>query len=168
MRLPPEIPMRSLRCARMPNPGNPQAPALSLETTRRTHRDISRAIWRRWSGDHRRSRVETTMHCIKLLGQSLMARGFDRQVPKSQIRIAALNRDTALSIPGTEAPGQVRTGKGGSTGKSRSVQQSCPKAGLIYKRRVLSIFWDRLMMLSASTRAYISAPKVSTVLSYFA
>jgi len=29
-------------------------------------------------GYHRRSRVETTMDCVKLLGQRLMARDFDR------------------------------------------------------------------------------------------
>ncbi len=33
-------------------------------------RYLGRAIWRRWSGYHRRSRVETKMHCVKLLGQS--------------------------------------------------------------------------------------------------
>lgn len=43
-------------------------------------RYLGRAIWRRWSGYHRRSRVETKMHCVKQLGQSLMSRDFDRQV----------------------------------------------------------------------------------------
>ena len=43
-------------------------------------RYLGRALWRRWSGYHRRSRVETKMQCIKLLGQSVMARDFDRQV----------------------------------------------------------------------------------------
>ena len=33
-----------------------------------------------WSGYHRRSHVETKMHCVKLLGQRLMAQDFDRQV----------------------------------------------------------------------------------------
>ena len=42
------------------------------------------------------------MHCLKLMGQSLMARDFDRQVAEIQIRIAVLNRDTALGIPVTE------------------------------------------------------------------
>jgi hypothetical protein len=39
------------------------------------------------------------MHCVKLLGQSLMARDFERQVAEIQIRIAVLNRYTALGIP---------------------------------------------------------------------
>ena len=36
---------------------------------------------------------------MKLLGQSLMARDFERQVAEIQIRIAVLNRYTALGIP---------------------------------------------------------------------
>ena len=55
--------------------------------------------------NHRRSRVDTKMHCIKLLGQSLMARDFERQVAEIQIRIAILNRYTALGIPVTEPVG---------------------------------------------------------------
>ena len=68
-------------------------------------RYLGRAIWRRWSGYHRRSRVETKMHCVKLLGQGLMARDFDRQVAEIQIRVAVLNRYTALGIPVTEVVG---------------------------------------------------------------
>lgn len=68
-------------------------------------RYLGRTLWRRWSGYHRRSRVETKMHCVKRLGQSLMARDFDRQVAEIQIRIAVLNRYTALSIPVTEPVG---------------------------------------------------------------
>ena len=68
-------------------------------------RYLGRTLWRRWSGYHRRSRVETKMHCIKLLGQSLMARDFERQVAEIQIRIAVLNRYTALGIPVTEPVG---------------------------------------------------------------
>ena len=45
------------------------------------------------------------MNCIKLLGQSLMARDFDRQVAELQVRIAVLNGYTALGIPITEAVG---------------------------------------------------------------
>ena len=66
---------------------------------------LGRALWRRWSGYHRRSRVETKMHCMKLLGQRLMARDFDRQVAELQVRIAVLNGYTALGIPVTEAVG---------------------------------------------------------------
>lgn len=71
----------------------------------RASKYLGRALWRRWSGYHRRSRVETKMHCVKLLGQRLMARDFDRQVAEFQIRIAVLNGYTALGIPVTEAVG---------------------------------------------------------------
>jgi len=48
------------------------------------------------------------MHCVKLLGvkllgQNLMARDFERQVAEIQIRVAVLNRYTALGIPVTKA-----------------------------------------------------------------
>jgi hypothetical protein len=39
------------------------------------------------------------------MGQSLMARDFDRQVAEIQIRIAVLNRYAALGMPVTEAVG---------------------------------------------------------------
>ena len=71
----------------------------------RASKYLGRALWRNWSGYHRRSRVESKMHCVKLLGQRLMARDFDRQVAKIQIRIAVLNGYTALGIPVTEAVG---------------------------------------------------------------
>jgi hypothetical protein len=42
---------------------------------------------------------------MKLLGQRLMARDFDRQVAEVQIRIAVKNGYTALGIPVTETVG---------------------------------------------------------------
>ncbi len=79
------------------------AGAVARNEALRTSKYLGRAIWRRWSGYHRRSRVETKMHCVKLLGQRLMARDFDRQVAELQVRIAVLNGYTALGIPVTEA-----------------------------------------------------------------
>ena len=69
----------------------------------RSSKYLGRALWRQLSGYHRRSRVETKMHCVKLLGQRLSARDFDRQVAEIQIRAAILNGFTALGIPQTEA-----------------------------------------------------------------
>ncbi len=66
---------------------------------------LGRALSRRWRGYHRRSRVETKMHCMKLLGQRLMARDFNRQVAEIQVRIAVLNGYTPLGIPVTEPVG---------------------------------------------------------------
>jgi Transposase DDE domain len=67
----------------------------------RASKYLGRALWRRWSGYHRRSRAETKMHCVKLLGQRLMARDFDRQVAEFQVRVAVLNSYTALGTPVT-------------------------------------------------------------------
>ena len=78
------------------------ARAIALNDAVSAQRYLGRTVWRRWSGYHRRSRVETKMHCLKLMGQSLMALHFDRQVAEIQIRIAVLNRYTALGIPVTE------------------------------------------------------------------
>ena len=71
----------------------------------RASKRFGRTIWRRWSGYHRRSRVEAKMHCVKLLGQRLAARDFERQVAEFQIRVAVPNGFTALGIPVTEAVG---------------------------------------------------------------
>lgn len=81
------------------------AGAIARNEILRTSKRVGRTIWRRWSGYHRRSRVETKMHCVKLLGQRLMARDFDRQVAEFQIRVAVLNGFTALGTPITEIAG---------------------------------------------------------------
>lgn len=64
---------------------------------------FGRRIWKCWSGYHRRSLVETKMHCFKRLGSRVMARTFDRQVAELQVRAALLNRFTALGCPKTVA-----------------------------------------------------------------
>ncbi len=81
------------------------ADAVARNEALRASKYLGRALWRNWSGYHRRSRVETKMHCVKLLGQRLMARDFDRQVAEIQVRIAVLNGYTALGIPITETTG---------------------------------------------------------------
>ena len=73
----------------------------ALRATRR----LGRAIWRRWSGYHRRSLVEAKMRCLKRLGERVMARDFDRQVAELHIRAAILNRFTALGTPITQRAG---------------------------------------------------------------
>ena len=64
---------------------------------------LGRTIWKKWSGYHRRSLVETKMRCFKLLGERVMARDFDRQVAELQVRAALLNRFTQLGTPVTVA-----------------------------------------------------------------
>ncbi|ATD61548.1 IS5/IS1182 family transposase [Janthinobacterium svalbardensis] len=70
-----------------------------LAATRR----LGRKIWKKWTGYHRRSLVETKMRCFKLLGERVMARDFDRQVAELQVRAAILNRFTRLGTPTTVA-----------------------------------------------------------------
>jgi len=61
------------------------------------------SIWKRWSGYHRRSLVETKMNCIKRLGERVMSRTFERQVNELHIRATILNRFTELGRPQTAA-----------------------------------------------------------------
>jgi hypothetical protein len=89
--------------AKMWKPDTPGARARNEAV--RSSKYLGRALWRNLTGYHRRSRVETKMHCVKLLGQRLSARDFDRQVAEIQIRAAILNGFTALGIPRTVAVG---------------------------------------------------------------
>ena len=87
-------------------PWKPTSPgAVARNEALRASKYLGRVISRRWSGYHRRSRVESKMNCIKLLGQSLMARHFERQAAELQVRIAVLNGYTALGIPVTVPAG---------------------------------------------------------------
>ncbi|UOA15884.1 IS5 family transposase [Sulfitobacter dubius] len=81
------------------------AGAIARNEALRASKYLGRALWRKWSGYHRRSRAETKMHCMKLLGQKLMARDPDRQVAELQLRVAVMNGFTALGIPVTEVVG---------------------------------------------------------------
>lgn len=67
----------------------------------RTPRKLGRAIWKKWSGYHRRSLVETKMGCFKRLGERVMPRDFDRQVTELQVRASILNRFSSLVTPRT-------------------------------------------------------------------
>jgi hypothetical protein len=52
------------------------------------------------------------MHLVKLLGQRLMARDFDRQVAEVEVRIAILNGYAALGIPAQKPWSKSVRGKG--------------------------------------------------------
>ena len=85
------------------------------------------AIWKKWSGYHRRSLVETKIHCFKRLGERVMARTFERQVAALHVRVALLNRFTQLGRPTTmpvAAMAWLRLG----LGSSRAVFDLCNKA----------------------------------------
>lgn len=62
---------------------------------------LGRGVWKKWSGYHRPSLVETKMHCFKRLGERVMARTFERQVTELHVRVALLNRFTQLGRPTT-------------------------------------------------------------------
>ncbi len=67
----------------------------------RTVERLGRTLRKKWSGYHRRSLVETKMHCIKLLGDKLSTRRFDSQVNEMYARVAVLNKFTELGRPHT-------------------------------------------------------------------
>ena len=69
----------------------------------RACRRLGWGIWKKWAGYHRRSLVETKMHCFKRLGERVMARTFERQVTELHVRVALLNRFTQLGCPTTVA-----------------------------------------------------------------
>ncbi len=51
------------------------------------------------------------MRCLKLLGERIMARDFDRQDAEVQIRIALMNRFTSLGMPQTVRMRWHKSGK---------------------------------------------------------
>jgi transposase len=96
-------------------PPRPRRPAMEANHCRR-HRQERRTPRIKMSGPGTLAKLEripppeprqdeTKMHCMKLLGQRLMARDFDRQVAEVQVRVAILNGYTALGIPVTKAVG---------------------------------------------------------------
>jgi hypothetical protein len=89
--------MRPRKNAQMWTPDTPGARARTEAVG--SSKSLGRALWRTLTRYHRRSRVETKMHCVQLLGQRLSARDVDRQVAAIQIRAAILNGVTALGIP---------------------------------------------------------------------
>ena len=106
-------------------PWKPDTPgAIARNEALRASKRFGRTIWRRWSGYHRRSRVETKMHCVKLPGQRLAARDFYRQVAEFQVRVAVLNGFTALGIPVTDGREISLSGDRGRPAIRRFVQQS--------------------------------------------
>ena len=68
----------------------------------RTVKRLGRTLWKKWSGYHRRSLVESKMHCIKLLCDKLCSRNFDSQVNEMHARLAFLNKFTELGRPHTQ------------------------------------------------------------------
>jgi hypothetical protein len=64
-------------------------------------RHYGRAFWKRWTGYHTRSRAEGRMRCLKSFGERIAARDPDRQTAEIHIRVALMNRFTALGTAET-------------------------------------------------------------------
>jgi len=104
------------------------------------------AIWKQWSGYHRRSSVESKMHGFKRLGKRVMAHTFERQAVELHVRVARLNRFTQLRRPTTvpvAAMAWLRLG----LGPPRCAFDLCSKAALICRGNT------RTPMLPAETEA---------------
>lgn len=78
------------------------AAAARNEILRATRR-LGRALWKKWTGYHVRSRVEALMNGLKLFGERIMSRDPARQTAEIQIRIAIMNRFSALGRAEIEA-----------------------------------------------------------------
>ena len=72
---------------------------MSRNEALRASRRSGRAIRRRWSGYHRRSRVETKMRSFKAFGERIVSRDFEGQVGELRIRVAASYSFTAPGTP---------------------------------------------------------------------
>jgi hypothetical protein len=70
--------------------------AIARNDILRATRLLGRAIWKRWSGYHIRSRIEAKMRGLKSFGERIASRDPDRQTAEIQIRIALMNRFNAL------------------------------------------------------------------------
>ena len=70
--------------------------AIARNENLRATRYYGRAFWKRWTGYHVRSRIEAKMRCLKAFGERIAARDPDRQTAEIQIRIALMNRFSAL------------------------------------------------------------------------
>ena len=62
----------------------------------RATRHFGRALWKRLTGYHARSRAEAKMLCLKSFGDRLRARDPDRQTAEIHVRVALMNRLSAL------------------------------------------------------------------------
>ncbi len=62
----------------------------------RASQHFGRALWKRLTGYHARSRAEAKMGCLKGFGDRIMARDPDRQTAEIHTRIALMNRFSVL------------------------------------------------------------------------
>lgn len=96
----PVIPPRAGTCiVRNPSPGE----VLRNQLVRDKRKAGGKKAWKKNSGYHRRSLVETHMFRLKtILGGSLKSRSFANQKTEARIMAKTLNRMTALGMPRSE------------------------------------------------------------------
>jgi Transposase DDE domain len=88
------------RNARIWKHGNTQAARLKRDENLRSIRKHGRKEWKKNSGYHTRSLVETTMFRLKtIFGDDLSARLLETQTTQALVRCAALNQMTHLGMP---------------------------------------------------------------------
>ncbi len=75
--------------------------ATARNETLKVTRYLGRTIWKKWSGYHRRSLAETTMHRFKLLCEKVKARTFESQVTELKIGASILNQFARIGTPVT-------------------------------------------------------------------
>jgi hypothetical protein len=86
--------------ARIWKHGNTKAERLKRDENLRSIRKDGRQDWKRNSGYHQRSLVETTMFRLKtIFGGELSARLFETQATQALVRCAALNKMSHLGMP---------------------------------------------------------------------
>ena len=86
--------------ARIWKHGNTKAERLKRDENLRSIRKNGRKEWKKNSGYHKRSLVETTMYRLKtIFGGELSARLLETQTTQALIRCAALNRMSHLGMP---------------------------------------------------------------------
>ena len=86
--------------ARIWKHGNTKAERLKRDENLRSIRKDGRKEWKRNSGYHQRSLVETTMFRLKtIFGDDLSARLFETQTTQALVRCAALNKMMHLGMP---------------------------------------------------------------------
>lgn len=55
-----------------------------------------RALWKHWTGYHVQNGIEAKLRCLKVFGERIAARDPNRQTAEIQLRIAVMNRFSAL------------------------------------------------------------------------
>ena len=70
--------------------------AIARNETLRATRHDGQAFWKRWTRHNVLSRIEAKIRCLKAFGKRIISRDPDRQTAEIRIRVALMNRFSAL------------------------------------------------------------------------